>query len=80
MNSQKKGKEGEKKSWSKKTKKTCNLQIIVIITIPIPKSITKIQIHHFKTTFLHPKSITGGPSDSFFLSFFGLEDPSQSLD
>ena len=35
-----------------------------MIIIPVPKSTTNIQIHHFKTTFVCPRSIAGVLSDS----------------
>jgi len=40
------------------------VKIIIIIIIPIPKSFTNIQIHHFKTTLMRARSIAGVPFDS----------------
>ena len=38
--------------------------IIRVIEVSIPKSTTNIHIHHFKTTFMCPRSSTGVPFDS----------------
>jgi len=68
MNSKKKRKKKEK-GGGKHTHKTqnrtkYNTKIIIISQImTIPKSTTNIQIHHFKTTFMCPRSIVGVPSD-----------------
>jgi len=70
MNSKKKKwkqtKEGGKKTNNKKNITFIVLVVIIIIPIPFPspKSTINIQIHHFKVTFMCPRSTAGVSFDS----------------
>jgi len=59
------GHQGRKKNKKKSTlnerqnttKQNPIVMTIMIISVPFPKSTTNLQIHHFKTTFMCPRSI-----------------------